>query len=300
MANVTKKTTKKTADKRLIAFVGRWSTAVGLSIQFSITNLFSRMLPLVGGGLFGIGIYEIYAPLAGVPVAVAMAVITAGGIEAVGFMASKRAIQAHADGKPLLLPVTFVAMYLLIGGGALWFTDAAAEYKMMTTAVFLMVAILYALIGMETIERAENKTAVNDLERQRELEDEARARVLVLEDRALDEKRADKEANRANKQAAKMASLNGSAVTVSPSAVTIKRTPPQSSSAVSEAYLRHFTALHGMAGEFTTAQARSALGLSDKGTGNVLREAVSSGVLNKQGRGVYVANGVDPSTIAVG
>jgi len=279
-------------DEQLVKFARRWSTAIGLTIQYIITNLFSRLLPLVSGGLFGIGVYAFWMEETNAAaLSVTMAVFTAGGVEAVGFMASHRAIKAYEEKRPLILPLAFVAIYLLVGGGALWFTDVALAHKIITTAVFLLVAVNYALIGMETLERKESA-----------VERKAAARVDTLEDGQIEFERELKRQQAADRLAVKMAKLAqpiAQSQTALTPAVTTVSTTLQSSDAVSAATLKHFKVLHGIAGEFTTAQARDALPLSAKGVGNVLQSAVAHKILDKKGRGIYKSNGTHPDSIQV-
>ena len=276
-------------DEELVKFTRRWSTAIGLSIQYAITNLFSRLLPLVSGGLFGIGVYSFWMDeTAAVILSATMAIFTAGGVEAVGFMASHRAIKAYEEKRPLALPLSFVAIYLLVGGGALWFTDAAIAHKIITTAVFLLVAVNYALIGMESMERKEAGA-----------ERKAAGRVDTLADAQIEFERELKRTAQANRQAVKMAKVSAlPASTLTPSVSTV-RNAAQSSDTVSAAMLAHFKVLHDMGGEFETAQARAVLGLSPKMTGNALKAALQHGILDRKGRGIYISNGTHPDTIKV-
>jgi len=276
-------------DEQLVKFARRWSTAIGLTIQYTITNLFSRLLPLVSGGLFGIGVYAFWMDeTAAAMLSVTMAVFTAGGVEAVGFMASHRAIKSYEEKRPLILPLSFVAIYLIVGGGALWFTDVNTAHKIITTAVFLLVAVNYALIGMDSIERKESS-----------IERKAAARVDTLEDDKIEFERELKRQQAADRLAVKMAKI--AQPIAQPIAQSATKAQPIAQSATHSAMWERACLLysaHEDGRDLTPASARRTLtGVSGRTVSNVIRYSLGEGHIEQKAHGVYVVNGNDPRVV---
>lgn len=113
---------------------------------------------------------------------IGMGILAAVGMEAVGFNATHHAIENRLEDKPNGLAIGFVATYLLVGGGALWFTDVEITHKVLTSAMFAIVAVNYGLIGIAEIQRMEQRAKERDDARQAELESIERQRQQNRED----------------------------------------------------------------------------------------------------------------------
>ena len=274
-------------DQKLVEFIDRWSTAIGLSIQHMITNLFSRLLPLVSGGLFGVGVYHFWmAETNNAPLSATMAVITAGGIEAVGFMASHRAIKAYADNDDMALPIFFVAVYLIVGGGALWFTDVSTVYKITTTDVFILVGVNYALIGMDTVERKNGAAAGDELARVRALEDEDRKFARGMKRQAA-----------ADRKAVKLAKVDISPPVrkVSDRAIPVSDVTKQASGKLSSKRLGQVNKIYGhfTSGQhFTVAMVAEFLKVDKRTARRIVSAGVTHGYFSNPKRGQYIKTGV--------
>ena len=275
-------------DEQLVKFARRWSTAIGLTIQYIITGLFSRLFTIVVGGFFGVNVYRIFqAEIGWHLLSVTMAVIAAFGVEAVGFMATHRAVKTYEQGKPMLIPLLFVAVYLLVSIGALMFADVSLAYRFVSIGIVVLIGINYALIGMETLERKESA-----------VERKAAARVDTLEDGQIEFERELKRHQAADRLAVKMAKISAT-----PSATPSANSAPAPilpSNTLSTEMVSRLTEVYEAFAEgdiITTAEAGAVVGKSSRTMQKVMMAGVDAGVFNNPKRGQYIKNGVNPNEL---
>ena len=301
-------------DEKMTRGVARWSAAFGLSFQHILINTGARFMPLAAGTVFAFGVYEFVHALGyaawSAPVAAAVAI----GIAAIGFKSAHTVMDAIENGRSLFVPIALFATYITIGGGSVWLTDANSGQQVFTSMVFLLDAVMYLLLGIDTVRRGQSrkeaaamasvvdeKTAADALARARKLEDDAiefereEAAKAAQHKRTL-EKKAQAQAQRApviapHKTQAQARQPSGGSGNASASA------------RMSEIdYARILYNAFSDGGEMRTADARELLsqdalgdnGIKARTVDKVLNFVVDEKYFVKQGRGVFYTNGRSP------